>query len=335
MRHGRVAEQGQVKKQRPTSPPSAQRPQRGGLSSAFSASSAVNTSSRIHWEILSIILIVSLQACGKGPPPPPAPPPSPAEPALPPLADLKFPEWSEAEPEEFTILPAAGPVTPAWNFKPGRRYAYDYAQVLNQRSDYRVGETSNVRVLRQRNRGTFEFVAGRDRSAFAYLRIETEEQVVNDLPVPKSPKDPDVTSLAEAILKEDGAYDIKKQRGQADMRLFFEAILRLGPGEKIFSDGSARTSVAGRFKVGRYECLRIESEFEFTARKPSDAALLRGRAVGFFDPAEGRFVRSSTAVSTSTRKNELRRDEEDKKDVWLTTVTEATTTIRLQLLENP
>jgi hypothetical protein len=280
---------------------------------------------------VSVLLAAWLGACGPEPPPPPPPAPTPPpEPTLPPVADLRFPDWEEADAETFLALPPAAAAATRWDFQAGRRYAYDYAQVLNQRREDVLRETSQALVLRERNRGTFEFVAGRDRSAYAYLRIETEEQVVNDLPVPKNPADPDVASIAEAVLREDAAFDIKKQRGRADMRLFFEAILRVEPGEKAFADGFVRTRAAGRFKVERYECVRLETEFEFTARKPSEAALLRGRSVGYFAPAEGRFVRSSTSVGTSTRKNE-----KNQQGAWVATKIDATTTIALRLLERP
>ncbi len=273
------------------------------------------------------LLLALLASCGReDPPPPPPPSPSPPpEPALPPTAGVPYPEWSEVDDEKFLPLPGAEIPTLRWDFAAGRRAAYDFSQTLAQRSEYLLDGKSTVLESRERNRGTFDVAAGKDRTALVRIRIETEEQVVNGQP---APKEKSVASLCEAILKEDGSAEVKQEKGRADARLFFEAILRIGAGRKGFDDGAVETRAAGRFKVERFDCVRLETEFEFKSKKPSEEAILRGRSVGYFAPAEGRLVRSSTAAVTSTRRNER-----NSKGEWVTTKIDATTLMRLKPLE--
>jgi hypothetical protein len=247
-------------------------------------------------------------------------------PALPETADLKLPDWAEAEPERFPAVEGgAGPA--GWSFGPGVSFTYDFSQVLNQRAEYLWEGQSRVLDSRERNRGAFGFTALPDRRASVQVRIETEEQVINGEPVRRNdPTDKEIASVAEALVSEDGAGEIRRQKGRADLRLFFDAILRVAPGDKVFADGYVRTKAAGRVKVERFEALRLETEFEFRSQKPSESALLRGRAVGHL--AEGRLVRCSAAVATSTRKVER-----NAQGIWVTSKIDATTTLLLRLLD--
>jgi hypothetical protein len=272
------------------------------------------------------LLLALLASCGREEPsPPPAPPPPPPEPALPAPAALSFPDWSEVDDEKVPALPPAETGPLRWNFAAGRRAAYDFSQTLSQRAEYVLEGQGTSIDSRERNRGTFDLVAGKDRTALVRIRIETEEQVVNDRPVPLEESAP---SLCDAILQEGGAAEIKQQKGRADGRLFFEAILRVAAGRKDFQDGAVETRAAGRFKIERHECVRLETEFEFRSKKPSEEALLRGRSIGYFAPSEGRFIRSSTAAVTSTRRNDR-----NAKGDWVTTQIDARTSMRLRALE--
>jgi hypothetical protein len=102
------------------------------------------------------------------------------------------------------------------------------------------------------------------------------------------------------------------------------------PGTHDLTPGRITTKLAGIYKVGRYECARLESEFEMASEKPSERHLLRGRVVGYFAVAERKFIRASAAVGSSTRTNVLA-----KENVWATTLMDAVTQYRVKFLESP
>jgi hypothetical protein len=293
---------------------------------------------KISHPLWPILFIFSLAACGKEPPPAlPPPPPSPPipapgpEPELPPLADVKFPEWTEADDEKFLELPS--PKTPAtlqWDFSPGQRFGYEMSQSLTQRVENRKGGKSGAIQARDRNRGTLEFIAGKDRTALVFIKIHTEEAFRGEVQIPREELEKSPPSKIEAIAKEDGTAEIKKPPDRADAAFYFDTLLALGNGERKMKDGWIRTRAAGFAKVGRYECARLESEFEFSPKAGSGATLQRGRTIAYFALAERRFVRASTAVVTSSRLKAL-----DKDGSWAVALGDSVTRIRVSLLENP
>ena len=108
------------------------------------------------------------------------------------------------------------------------------------------------------------------------------------------------------------------------------SLFALRPGTRDLTPGKITTRLAGYAKVGRYECARLESEFEIATEKPSDRLLLRGRVLSFFALAERKFIRASAAVSTSSRGNVRNKD-----GIWITSSLDAVTTYRVSFLEPP
>jgi hypothetical protein len=285
------------------------------------------------------LLLALLLGCTKQAETPPAPPPAsippapvaPPEPSLPPLGEVRFRDWAEVDEETFLKLPDPESATVLkWNFSPGRRYGYDFSETLNQRIERRAGERSGSYTTHEKNRGGFEFTAGRDGTALAMMKILTVEAFINDRRVPQDPEKKNQGSVAEYILTEDGAIDPVKQKGLADVRLYLEALFSVRLGTRELTPGRITTKIAGYYKVGRHECARLESEFELASEKPSERHLLRGRVVGYFATAERKFIRASAAVASSTRANALA-----KENIWSTSVMDAVTHYRVKLLEGP
>jgi hypothetical protein len=290
------------------------------------------------------LLLALLLGCSRKdpvPPTPPAPPaaPAPPEPPLPALAEVRFRDWAEVE--EETFLPLAAPSAAPdfrWDFTPGRRYGYDFAETLDQRIERRAGERSASYTSREKNRGVFEFAAGRDRTALTVMKIQTSEAFINDHKVPQDPEKKTQGSVSECVVTEDGTTDPVKEKGLADARLYLQSLFSVKPGTRDLVPGRITTTLKGYFKVGRYECARLESEFEMASEKPSERHLLRGRVVGFFALAEHKFVRASAAVASSTRANALGKEklkDNVAKDVWSTSLMDAVTHYRVTLLEGP
>lgn len=282
------------------------------------------------------LLLALLLGCSKEPEKPPAPPPAPPvqappEPPLPALAEVRFRDWNEVEDEQFLKLPdpAAAPEL-KWDFTPGRRYGYDFAETLNQRIERSAGDRKAAYASREKNRGVFEFAAGRDRSALTMMKIQTVEAFINDKRVPQDPDKKNQGSVSECIVQEDGTTDPVKEKGLADARLYLQSLFSLKPGTNELTPGRITTKAAGWYKVGRYECVRLESEFEMATEKPSERHLLRGRVVSFFCPAERKFIRCSAGVASSTRANALA-----KENIWSTSLMDAVTHYRAKLLESP
>ena len=110
--------------------------------------------------------------------------------------------------------------------------------------------------------------------------------------------------------------------------MYFQSLFALRPGRRDLSPGTITTRIGGYNKVGRYECARLESEFEIMNDKPSERILLRGRVIGYFALAERKFVRASAAVATSSRGEAL-----SKENVWITSSLDAITRYRVRLLD--
>lgn len=280
---------------------------------------------------LALLLGCSKEAPVPLTPPPPPPVQVPPEPPLPALAEVRFRDWAEVEEETFLKLPdpKAEPDL-KWDFTPGRRYGYDFAETLDQRIERSAGDRKGSYTSREKNRGVFEFAAGRDRSALTMMKIQTVEAFINDKRVPQDPDRKNQGSVSECVIQEDGTTEPVKEKGLADARLYLQSLFSLRPGTRELTPGRITTKLAGYYKVGRYECVRLESEFEMATEKPSERHLLRGRVVGFFALAERKFIRASAAVASSTRVNALA-----KENVWSTSVMDAVTRYRVKFLESP
>ena len=276
-----------------------------------------------------------LSSCGKEPPPPPPPPPpAPAipQPELPPVADATFPDWNEVEDETFLELPKPATLDPLrWNFAKGERFGYEFTQTHQSRMESRSGGTTGMFQARERSRGTFEFIAGKDRTALVFLKFHTEEAFRDGVPAPREAIEKAPQSKFEAIAKEDGSAEIVKPPGRSDATFFFDALLTLGDGERKLKDGWVRTKSAGFAKVGRYDCVRLESEFEFAPTSGLGATLQRGRTVAWFAPRERRFVRASTVAITSTRT----KARSPEGGAWIVTLVDSRTLLRAKLLDTP
>lgn len=285
------------------------------------------------WFLGCFVLLLAA-GCGKETPPtPPPPPPAPQEPEpeLPRLADLRFPEWADVDGEthlEIPALPAAGPLR--WRFEDGRRYAYQFSQTLEQVDETVVAGAAKTVRTRDRNRGAFEFVTDVERTAKAALRIHTEESVTDGKAVSREELAKRPPSAFECTVKEDGAAHVNRVSGQADAQIFFDVLLALGEGEKAMKNGRVTTRVAGHRKVGRYECARLETEFELAPESPSGKSLMRGRTVAYFALRERCFVRAATTVSVS-----LRSKGKTAKGEWATRAVDSRTAFRLELVNSP
>src|SRR6185436_15829954 len=164
-------------------------------------------------------LVLILAALGCTPEDPPAPPPpavaaKPGQPILPPVGDVRFREWSEVDDEKFIELPAPTSATVAlkWDFSPEKRYGYSFSESLSQKM---VREASGKRAsnsAREKNTGVFEFVAGRDRTALAGSKIQTQEASMNDQPIAKESFANKPASVSECILTEDGGLESKMKQ---------------------------------------------------------------------------------------------------------------------------
>ena len=285
-------------------------------------------------ERISFLLAVLLAGCTPDDPPAPPPPPvkpAPPEPPLPPLGDVQFREWSEVDDEKFLDLPApAAPVELKWEFSPGRKLGYDFAETISQRMVQEANGRRAQNRAREKNRGVFEFAAGSDRSALAMSKIQTQEAYLNDQAIARESFANKPASVSEVFVMEDGSIELRSSKGSADVRLYFQSLFALQLGERAMAPGKITTRLAGYGKVGRYECARLESEFEISKDKPSERALIRGRVIGYFAMAERKFVRASAVVANSSRGNAL-----SKEGIWITSSLDAVTTFRVRLLDGP
>jgi hypothetical protein len=284
---------------------------------------------------ISLVLALLL-GCSKEPPSKPtlpSPPPVqvPPEPPLPALAEVRFRDWNEVDEQQFLRLPDPGPAPQfQWDFTPGRRYGYEFSESLSQRIERSAGDRKASYTSREKNRGVFEFAAGRDRTAMTLMKIQTVEAFINDVRVPQDPEKKNQGSVSECVVSEDGTTEPVKAKGLADSRLYLQSLFTVKPGTHELTPGRITTKPAGYFKVGRYECVRLESEFEMASEKPSERYLLRGRVVSYFALAERKFLRASAAVSSSSRVNALA-----KENIWSTSLMDAVTQYRVKFLENP
>jgi hypothetical protein len=283
------------------------------------------------------LLLLALSAFGCSPedppkPPPPPPPaetPPPPEPALPAPAEVAYRDWAEVDDEKFLELPAPSQAPELkWDFSAGKRYGYDFSETLSQRLERQANGKRALNTAREKNRGVFEFAAGRDRTALSVSKIQTQEASLNDQPLARESFAKKPPSVSECLVSEDGTAESKSAKGLADARMYFQSLFALQPGSRDLAPGKITTRIAGYAKVQRFDCARIESEFEISTDKPSEKLILRGRVIGYFAVAERKFVRASAAVATSSRGNAL-----SKEGVWITSSLDAVTTYRVRLLE--
>jgi hypothetical protein len=129
---------------------------------------------------------------------------------------------------------------------------------------------------------------------------------------------------------EDGTADFKQPKGSVDARVYYQSLFALQPGTQDLASGKITTKLAGYRKVERYECARLESEFEIRSDKPSARLLLRGRVIGYFALAERKFIRASAALATSSRGNVL-----SDKNLWISNSSDSVSTSRVRFLEPP
>jgi hypothetical protein len=288
-------------------------------------------------ELSFLIVVLISSGCSKEEPPvPPAPPPPPAKPAppeppLPAPGDVAFRDWSDVDDEKFLALPApAAPTGLKWDFTPGKRHGYDFSESLSQRMEREAGGKRALNTGRERNGGVFEFAAGRDRTALAMSKIRTQEGFMNDQPIAREAFAKKPLSVSECVVTEDGAVESKAGKGLVDARMYFQSLFALQPGTHELKPGKITTRLAGYFKVERYECARLESEFEISSDKPSERLLMRGRVIGYFALAERKFIRASAGVATASRGNA-----QTAQGVWITSSLDAVTTYRVKFLESP
>ena len=284
---------------------------------------------------VSLLLLALAFGCSKEDPPKPPPPPppvenpAPPEPPLPALAEVAFRDWAEVDDEKFLELPApSAPPELKWDFSMGKRYGYDFSETLSQRLERQANGKRALNTAREKNRGVFEFAAGRDRTALSVSKIHTHEASLNDQPLARESFAKKPPSVSECLVSEDGTAESKSAKGLADARMYFQSLFALQPGQRDLAPGKITTRIAGYAKLQRFDCARIESEFEISTDKPSEKLLLRGRVIGYFAIAERKFVRASAAVATSSRGNALSKD-----GVWITSSLDAVTTYRVRLLD--
>jgi hypothetical protein len=200
-------------------------------------------------------------------------------------------------------------------------------QVVTQEKESSGGPKSRAR---QRNRGVFDFIGLGGGQATAILQMDTEEVVVDDQTIPKESYAKDRGSLCKGTLKEDGTYDIKTLRGQMDARIFMEALLTVRRGERKIKEGVVSTRIRGAFKLERFDCVRLESEFEFSDPNPRQSQRVLGRTIAYFAWKEGHFVRVSTVLLSA-----IRAKVKTPEGKWLTATQVGETTLRIKLLEGP
>lgn len=277
------------------------------------------------------VLLLLAASCGPGEPPPAppaAPPPAPPPPPVPDLDPLDLPSWDEVDAEPCLKLAAPAPPGPlAWDFAAGRRFAYEFTQVVHQATSARQGASTASYSGRDRNRGTFEFAA-RGGSAGVLVSIETREVVRDGREVPPEQLKKQPPSRFEGTLKEDGSAQVKRVGGSSDAQVFFDVLLALAEGDRALQDGRIVTTRAGVFKVGRRDCVRLESEFQTASSEPGLRRAMRGRVISYFDPAERRFIRASAAVRGALRQGAAA----EGGDPVIRTI-ESRTEFRVQLLE--
>jgi hypothetical protein len=268
--------------------------------------------------VASLLLAALAAGCGDEPAKPKPPPqhatkPEPVELDLPPIGQtnneadtdpaLNAP-LPELEEDDYLSLPAPEKAEPLrWDFGDGKRHTYEFSQSTDQTISSKDGDKHSVTRSHGRNRGVFDFVAWKDGLGKLHIQIATVESSVNGKEIPREQIAQLKPTRFECTLKGDGTLTAPPKRlsETGDARVFLDALLPILPGEKKATDGFARTKITGYFKVDRYACARLETEFDYRPATKTAKSVLRGRTVGYFAYQEGFLVRVKSAVSYAAR----------------------------------
>lgn len=265
-----------------------------------------------------------LAGCGKEPPSPPPEPPLPA------IPDLGLPEGAidrDAFLELSEAPPAAEPFR--WDFSPGRRAAYDLSQKVHQLIVGTAGGGKGVVRAADRNAGRIDLAALPNGTAHATVVIKTESSVVDGRPVPPEEIGKNPATRFQCALRDDGSFaDLRPVSGISDPKLLLDALFSLREGERAAPGARFRTTRGGAFKVRRYECVRLVTEFELASEAPALASKLRGRAVAYFAWRERLFVRAEAAIVKSTRSKS-----QNEQGLWIVSSVDEETVLRADLVE--
>jgi hypothetical protein len=232
--------------------------------------------------------------------------------------------------EKFPEVPVPADLKPLkWDFAPGRHHRYRVTQRLSQVTVAVVGGDRAVTRSQDRCAGFIEFVAKGDGTAMARALIQARESAIDGRPAPREAIEQRPPTRFECRIDEEGVPPTGRQAiGASDPRIFLDAFLALQEGERKSADGTIRTRIAGCFKVDRYECARVEGEFEIAPALPSGRTLLRGRSVAWFAIRERRFVRAEMVIAQA-----IRTRGRNEKGAWVTRSTDLETEILLKLVE--
>ena len=279
-----------------------------------------------------LLILLLVAGCEEEPPPPPPPPTvQEPEPDMPKMGEIKIPDgvidtetFADLEPREVTE-----PLL--WNFSTGKQYVYAFTQTRTQVTINVTGGKRVVTNTRDRNRGIFEFSAQKDGNARALMRIEPRESIVNGEPLPKEEVRARKPILYDCTMRTNGTVaEIrgKEPEVQEQAQTFFLVLLPIQVGEKAGSAAHFKTRIDGWFKVHRWECVRLVTEFELNPEGSTGKTLARGRTVSYFAVREGFLVQTETVVAQGTRVKL-----KNKKGVWITSAYDSITVSKLRLKE--
>ena len=267
-------------------------------------------------------------ANGAGPGPPTVQAP---EPDFPPMGEISIPE-GEIDNEKFAAIdPLELSDSLLWDFSTGKRYAYVFTQTRSQVTVNVTGEERKVMKTRDRNRGLFEFAAQRDGNARAVIRIEPLESIVDGKPLPKEIVRARKPMVYNCTMRTDGTLAEILGKGpevQEQAQTFFLVLLPIQVGEKAGSAAHFKTRIDGWFKVHRWKCARLVTEFEMNPEVSTGKTLARGRTVSYFAVREGFLVQTETVVAQGTRVKT-----KTPEGAWITSAYDSITISKLRLKE--
>lgn len=264
----------------------------------------------------TLLAALLLAAC-EPPPPPPLPSPT-GTPSLPPLPEIVIarPEWVRRT--EGTELPAGGEVRLAWNFAPGRNLAYDYSEKTQLVTVSEIQGQRFVMRVEAVNDGYVEILTGEaDRAELRYKRT-LRSQTVDGQKVPSEKINEEKPAIFQCLVTAASEFvSSRRVQGPAEKHyidIFFAlpakplapkaaAVREFHFGENVQDfghHGKATLRHAGRVKIGRHECVRLESEIDLEVTPPKTMEAIgrmKGLAVAYFDPEEGCFVAVDAALS--------------------------------------
>jgi len=263
-------------------------------------------------------LLLLLAGCGKEPDRPTVPENGGGPPEIPPLPAVQAaqPEWTRRE--SVTELEPGGETAFAWNLADTAHFAY----ALVQHTQLASTATSKGQALEMKVRskldGYVEIVGGGNGRAELRYKRTLREQVQDGQAVPPAKINEDKPSLFQGILLEDGKIQsLSKLSGNAESP-YLDFLCAL-PSKPLSPGGTSEVAVhfgtnvddygyhgrvvfrhAGRAKVGRRECVRLESVVDLELASPramETKGRLVGRVTAYFDPA-GRCLTALDAALT-------------------------------------